>query len=150
MNKTFQMPNLLDDNYRCILRTLQFVPNCCFSRFGIIWGNSESVIVSDLEIAIASPSFASLFKFTLGPSIDSLATNNQDCYFCIKSMQLKEQLGQHMQSNKKHKQIRDALEKKLRYYLGIFPKWRTPPPPPPLLGTPYSKKIYRLFCISGP
>ena len=23
-------------------------------------------------------------------------------------------------------------------------------PPPPLLGTPYSKKIYRLFCILGP
>ena len=33
-----------------------------------------------------------------------------------------------------------ALKKKLRYYLGIFPKWRTPPPHPPLLGTPYSKK----------
>ena len=24
--------------------------------------------------------------------------------------------------------LRDALEKKLRYYLGVFPKWRTPPP----------------------
>ena len=36
--------------------------------------------------------------------------------------------------------VRDALKKKLRYYLGIFPKWRTPPPHPPLLGTPYSKK----------
>ena len=35
---------------------------------------------------------------------------------------------------------RYALKKKLRYYLGIFPKWRTPPPHPPLLGTPYSKK----------
>ena len=32
--------------------------------------------------------------------------------------------------------IRYALRKKLRYYLGIFPKWGTPP----LLGTPYSKK----------
>ena len=27
--------------------------------------------------------------------------------------------------------IRYALRKKLRYYLGIFPKWRTPPPHPP-------------------
>ena len=35
---------------------------------------------------------------------------------------------------------RYALKNKLRDYLGIFPKWRTPPPPPPLLGTPYSKK----------
>ena len=32
--------------------------------------------------------------------------------------------------------LRDALEKKLRYYLGIFPKGGTPP----LLGTHYSKK----------
>ena len=26
--------------------------------------------------------------------------------------------------------LRDAFIKKLRDYLGIFPKWRTPPPPP--------------------
>ena len=32
--------------------------------------------------------------------------------------------------------LRDAL--KIRHYLGIFPKRRTPPPP--LLGTPYPKK----------
>ena len=36
------------------------------------------------------------------------------------------------------KQIRYALKEKKRYYLGIFPKGRTPPPPP-LLGTPYPK-----------
>ena len=30
--------------------------------------------------------------------------------------------------------VRDALENLLRDYLGIFPKWRTPPP---FLGTPY-------------
>ena len=31
--------------------------------------------------------------------------------------------------------LRYALKNKLRDYLGIFPKWRTPPTPP-LLGTP--------------
>ena len=40
--------------------------------------------------------------------------------------------------------IRYALKKKLRYYLGIFPKWRTPPHPP-LLGTPYSKKFFIVY-----
>ena len=40
---------------------------------------------------------------------------------------------------KKSNIIRYALKKK-RYYLGIFPKRRTPPHPP-LLGTPYPKKI---------
>ena len=34
--------------------------------------------------------------------------------------------------------LREALKKKLRDYLGIFPKRRTPPHPP-LLGTPRSK-----------
>ena len=34
--------------------------------------------------------------------------------------------------------IRYALKEKKRYYLGIFPKRRTPPRPP-LLGTPYPK-----------
>ena len=44
--------------------------------------------------------------------------------------------------------VGDALEKKLRYYLGIFPKWRTPPPFwEPLIRR---KKNYRLFCILGP
>ena len=42
--------------------------------------------------------------------------------------------------------LRDALEKKLRYYLGIFPKWRTPPFWEPLI----QKKFYRLFCILDP
>ena len=43
--------------------------------------------------------------------------------------------------------LRDALEKKLRYYLGIFPKWLTPPP----FGNPlFEEKNYRLFCILGP
>ena len=27
--------------------------------------------------------------------------------------------------------VRDAVEKKLRDYLGIFPNWRAPPPNPP-------------------
>ena len=41
-----------------------------------------------------------------------------------------------------------ALKKKLRYYLGIFPKWRTPPSPP--FGDPlFEEKNYRLFCILG-
>ena len=40
--------------------------------------------------------------------------------------------------------LRYALEKKLRYYLGIFPKRRTPPPSP-LLGTPYSKKKFFVY-----
>ena len=41
-----------------------------------------------------------------------------------------------------------ALKIKLRYYLGIFPKWRTPPPHPPLLGTPYLKtKIIVYFAF---
>ena len=45
--------------------------------------------------------------------------------------------------------IRDALKKKLRDYLGIFPKWRTPPSPP--FGNPlFEEKKYRLFCILGP
>ena len=39
--------------------------------------------------------------------------------------------------------IRYALRKKLRYYLGIFPKGGTPPPP--LLGTPYSKKKFIVY-----
>ena len=38
--------------------------------------------------------------------------------------------------------IRAALDKKLRDYLGIFPKWR---PPPPL----FEKQVLGLFCI-GP
>ena len=39
-------------------------------------------------------------------------------------------------------------QKKLRYYLGIFPKWGAPPPPhPPLLGTPYSKKKMLSFIL---
>ena len=51
----------------------------------------------------------------------------------------------------KKKPIRYALQKKLRYYLGIFPKWRTPPPPPPPFGNPlFKKKFYRLFCILDP
>ena len=37
-----------------------------------------------------------------------------------------------------------ALKKKQRYYLGIFPKRRTPPHPP-LLGTPYPKKIFSVY-----
>ena len=45
----------------------------------------------------------------------------------------------------KTKQHRYALRKKLRDYLGIFPKWRTPPPHPPLLGTPYSKKNFIVY-----
>ena len=40
----------------------------------------------------------------------------------------------------------DPLEKKLRYYLGIFPKWRTPHP----FWEPLIQKKYRLFCILGP
>ena len=27
--------------------------------------------------------------------------------------------------------LRGVFQKKKRYFLGIFPKWRTPPPPPP-------------------
>ena len=45
--------------------------------------------------------------------------------------------------------LRDAVQKKRRDFLGIFPKCRTPPPPPPLLGTPVSKKKKGLFCILG-
>ena len=40
--------------------------------------------------------------------------------------------------------IRYALKKKKRYYLGIFPKRRTPPHPP-LLGTPYPKKKFSVY-----
>ena len=39
--------------------------------------------------------------------------------------------------------LREALKKKLRDYLGIFPKRRTPP----LLGTPCSKKMCGDFVI---
>ena len=46
---------------------------------------------------------------------------------------------------------RYALRKKLRYYLGIFPKWRAPPPQSPPFGNPlFKKKNYRLFCILDP
>ena len=40
--------------------------------------------------------------------------------------------------------IRYALKEKKRYYLGIFPKRRTPPspPPPPPFGNPLSKKNF--------
>ena len=42
--------------------------------------------------------------------------------------------------------LRYALKQKKRYYLGIFPKRRTPPPPhPPLLGTPYPKKNFSVY-----
>ena len=40
--------------------------------------------------------------------------------------------------------IRYALKQKKRYYLGIFPKRRTPPHPP-LLGTPYPKKNFSVY-----
>ena len=45
--------------------------------------------------------------------------------------------------------IREGIRKKIRNYLGIFPKCRTPPTPPfwePLV----QKKIYGLFCVLGP
>ncbi len=41
--------------------------------------------------------------------------------------------------------FRCDCQKKKRYFLGIFPKWRAPPPPP-LLGI--SKKFYRFFWSS--
>ena len=40
----------------------------------------------------------------------------------------------------KEKMIREGLRKKIRNFLGIFPKCRTPPPHPPLLG------ISTIFC----
>ena len=42
--------------------------------------------------------------------------------------------------------FRDPLKKVLRDYLGIFPKFWTPPPPP-LLGIPYSKKNFIYFAL---
>ena len=44
--------------------------------------------------------------------------------------------------------LRYALRKKLRDYLGIFPKWRTPPPIPPF-GNPLfeEKKIIVYFAF---
>ena len=41
--------------------------------------------------------------------------------------------------------IREGLRKKIRNYLGIFPKCRTPPPHPPLLGTPRPKKNFMVY-----
>ena len=46
--------------------------------------------------------------------------------------------------------FRYALRKKLRDYLGIFPKWRTPPPIPPFWEPLIQNKKYRLFCILDP
>ena len=48
--------------------------------------------------------------------------------------------------------IREGIRKKIRNYLGIFPKCQTPPlPPTPPFGNPSSKKkIYGLFCVLGP
>ena len=42
------------------------------------------------------------------------------------------------------------LQKKIRDYLGIFPKWQTPPPFPPFGNPSSKKKIYGLFCVLGP
>ena len=45
--------------------------------------------------------------------------------------------------------LRGDCQKKKRYFLGIFPKWRTPPPTPPFWEPLSWKKIYGLFCILG-
>ena len=43
--------------------------------------------------------------------------------------------------------FRYALRKKLRYYLGIFPKWRTPPPIPPF-GNPLFEEKKIIVCFA--
>ena len=52
-------------------------------------------------------------------------------------------------SQKRTCRIREALKKKLRDYLGIFPKRRTPPPTPPFWEPLVQKKKLCLFCILG-
>ena len=44
-----------------------------------------------------------------------------------------------------HMLLREGLKKKIRNYLGIFPKFRAPPPHPPLLGTPRPKKNFMVY-----
>ena len=51
-------------------------------------------------------------------------------------------------SNKTDCKVRTL--KKITVLFGNFSQLADPPPHPPLLGTPYSKKIYRLFCILDP
>ena len=55
-------------------------------------------------------------------------------------------------SGANHHTIREPVKTKLRDYLGVFPKCRTPPPPPPYLGglrpkNPKNPKIQKIQKI---